>query len=132
MYSLDEVKAVEIVLSELNAKDKPTILVLNKIDKASEENIAKIKEVAQEENIIEISAKEKINLDGLLKMIEENLPYEMKNVKVLVPYEKGDVVSMLHKYGKIIEEEYRENGTYMEASVDEEGYNRAASYIISD
>ena len=132
IHALDEVKAVEIVLSELNAKDKPTILVLNKIDKASEENIAKIKEVAQEENIIEISAKEKINLDGLLKMIEENLPYEMKNVKVLVPYEKGDVVSMLHKYGKIIEEEYRENGTYMEASVDEETYNRAASYIISE
>ena len=56
----------------------------------------------------------------------------MNNVKLLVPYEKGDVVSMLHKYGKIIEEEYRENGTYMEASVDEETYNRAASYIISE
>ena len=132
IHALDEVKAVEVVLRELNAKDKPTILVLNKIDKADEDNIAKIKEIVEEEKIIEISAKQNINLDGLLEMIEESLPYEMKNIKVIVPYEKGEVVSMLHKYGKVIEEEYKENGTYMEVEVDEEGYNRAASYIVSE
>ena len=58
--------------------DKKTILVLNKIDKTTEEQLEAIKEATKEYETIEISAKEGINLEELLKLIEENLPYKMK------------------------------------------------------
>ena len=132
--ALQEIEAVEVVLEELGASDKETILVLNKVDKASEEQIAKIKEEVAKHNekIIEIAAKDEINLESLLNLIEENLPYNMKMVEVLIPYHKGEVVSMLHKNGRIIEEEYREEGTYLKVEVLEEAYNRAKEFILNE
>ena len=81
--ALEQIKAVEEVLTELNAMDKETILVLNKIDKADEELLEEIREAVKDYNTIEISAKEGINLDSLLAEIEEKLPYKMKKCEFL-------------------------------------------------
>ncbi len=62
------------------------ILVLNKIDKASEENILKIKEKYKNLKCIEISAKYGTNLEELLKEACKDLPYTLKKFKVLIPY----------------------------------------------
>ncbi|AVK48227.1 MULTISPECIES: GTPase HflX [Clostridium] len=127
--AIDQYNAVNEVLSELGAIDKETILVLNKIDKATEEQKARIKEFAVGNfDVIEISAKEKINLDKLLSLIEEKLPYNYRKVEYLIPYEKGDIQSFLHRNARILEEEYKDNGTYMVAEVDDEVFNKTQEY----
>ncbi|AQS07083.1 GTPase HflX [Clostridium beijerinckii] len=127
--AVDQYNAVNEVLSELGAIDKETILVLNKIDKATEEQKARIKEFAVGNfDVIEISAKEKINLDKLLSLIEEKLPYNYRKVEYLIPYEKGDIQSFLHRNARILEEEYKDNGTYMVAEVDDEVFNKTQEY----
>ena len=127
--AIDQYNAVNEVLSELGAIDKETILVLNKIDKATEEQKARIKEFAVGNfDVIEISAKEKINLDKLLNLIEEKLPYNYRKVEYLIPYEKGDIQSFLHRNARILEEEYKDNGTYMVAEVDDEVFNKTQEY----
>lgn len=126
--ALEEIKAVENVLGELGAEDKKTILVLNKIDKTSEDKLNQIRSIVEYETIIEISAKEGLNLDKLLELIEENLPYSMKKISVCVPYDKGDVVSMIHKRSRIIKEEYMEEGTYLEVETDDEIYNKIKQF----
>ena len=120
------------MLSELGAIDKETILVLNKIDKATEEQIANIKETIGDKEVIEISAKEGTNLEELLSLIEEKLPYNFRKVGYLIPYEKGDIQSFLHRNARIMEEEYKDNGTYMVAEVDEEVYNKTREYVIEE
>lgn len=127
--AIDQYNAVNEVLSELGAIDKETILVLNKIDKATEEQKARIKEFAVGNfDVIEISAKEKINLDKLLSLIEEKLPYNYRKVEYLIPYEKGDIQSFLHRNARILEEEYKDNGTYMVAEVNDEVFNKTQEY----
>ncbi|CUU50180.1 GTPase HflX [Clostridium beijerinckii] len=127
--AIDQYNAVNEVLSELGAIDKETILVLNKIDKATEEQKARIKEFAVGNfDVIEISAKERINLDKLLNLIEEKLPYNYRKVEYLIPYEKGDIQSFLHRNARILEEEYKDNGTYMVAEVDDEVFNKTQEY----
>lgn len=127
--ALEQVKAVEEVLAELGARDKETILVLNKIDMTSEEKLAEMKkELSYYDEIIEVSAKEGTNLDNLLLLIEEKLPYTLIKSEYLVPYDKGDVVSFLHRNGRILEEEYREDGTFMVVEVDEETFNKSKEY----
>ncbi len=127
--AIDQYNAVNEVLSELGAIDKETILVLNKIDKATEEQKARIKEFAVGNfDVIEISAKERINLDKLLSLIEEKLPYNYRKVEYLIPYEKGDIQSFLHRNARILEEEYKDNGTYMVAEVDDEVFNKTREY----
>ncbi|WP_300958812.1 GTPase HflX, partial [uncultured Clostridium sp.] len=128
--ALEQIKAVEEVLSELGAKDKQTLLVLNKIDSATEEQINTIKESVSEYEKIEISAREGINLDELLSLIEENLPYKMKKCEYLIPYDRSDISSFLHRNGRVLEEDYREDGSFMIVEVDDESYNKTKDYII--
>lgn len=125
---LDQYKAVNEVLNELGVVTKETILVLNKIDKATEEQMTLIKETIGNNELIEISAKEKTNLEELLNLIEEKLPYNYRKIEYLIPYEKGDVQSFLHRNARVIEEEYKDNGTYMVAEVDDEVYNKTQEY----
>jgi len=128
--AIEQIKAVNEVLNELNVINKDMILVLNKIDKATEEQIAIIKEVIEGNEVIEISAKEGINLEELLELIEEKLPYNYRKVEYLIPYEKGDIQSFLHRNGRVSEEDYRDNGTYMVVEVDDEVYNKSKEYAI--
>lgn len=131
--SVEQYIAVNEVLTELGAIDKETIIVLNKIDKASEEQLEKIREALDDTHkIIEVSAKEGTNLDEFLDLIEEKLPYKYKKVEYLIPYDKGDVQSFLHRNGRVFEEEYREDGTFMAVEVDDEVYNKTVQYIISE
>lgn len=129
--AIEQIKAVEEVLSELGASDKKTILVLNKIDKATEEQLENVKKATSEYETIEISAREGINLEELLDLIEENLPYKMKKCEYLIPYDRSDMSSFLHRNGRVLEEDYRENGTFMIVEVDEESYNKSKDYIIN-
>ena len=129
--AIEQIKAVEEVLSELGASDKKTILVLNKIDKATGEQLENVKKATSEYETIEISAREGINLEELLGIIEENLPYKMKKCEYLIPYDRSDMSSFLHRNGRVLEEDYRENGTFMFVEVDEESYNKSKDYIIN-
>lgn len=129
--ALDQIKAVEEVLDELGAKGKETILVLNKIDRATEEQVEEVRKACSEYKIIEISAKEGINLDNLLDLIEEKLPYKMKKCEYLIPYDRSDMNSYLHRNGRVLEEDYRDNGTFMVVEIDDEAYNKSSDFIIN-
>lgn len=130
-HALDQIKAVEEVLEELGVKDKETILVLNKIDKATDEQIEEVKKICSEYKIIEISAKEGINLDNLLDLIEEKLPYKMKKCEYLIPYDRSDMNSYLHRNGRVLKEEYKDNGTFMLVEVEDEVYNKSKDFIVN-
>jgi len=130
--AVEQYMAVNEVLNELGVINKDMILVLNKIDKASEEQISIIKEAIDENEVIEVSAKEGTNLEEFLNLIEEKLPYNYRKVEYLIPYEKGDIQSFLHRNARVIEEEYKDNGTYMMAEVDDEVYNKTQDYVTQE
>ena len=131
--ALEHIKAVEEVLAELGARDKETILVLNKVDMVDEQEIQNLKNnIKYYDEIIVVSAKEGINLDELLALIENKLPYKMKKAQYIIPYNKGEIVSFLHRNGRVLAEEYKDEGTFMEVEMDEETYNKSKEFIIKD
>ncbi|WP_291632406.1 GTPase HflX [Clostridium sp.] len=125
-----QIEAVDGVLTELGAIDKPMILLLNKVDKASPENILKIREKYKNLKCMEISAKYGTNLEELLKEACEELPYTLKNFKVLIPYTDQAMVAYLHRGSKVDSEEYNEEGTLMSVQGDDEIYNKCQKYIL--
>lgn len=127
-----QVQVVEEVLKELGAGDKPTILVLNKIDKSSEENLKSLKEKFKNYKIIDVSAKNRINLDILLDESTKILPYKLKSFKVLIPYSDSSTVAYLHRNANVESEEYLEGGTLVVAQGDDEVYNKCQNYIIEE
>ncbi|ERI90730.1 GTP-binding protein HflX [Clostridiales bacterium oral taxon 876 str. F0540] len=129
--SLEQIEAVNIVLKELGAIDKPTLIVLNKIDKAKEDDIRKLKEKLNGMNTIEISAKESINLDVLLEEVSKTLPYTLKKAEYLIPYSDQSAAAFLHRNAKVLEEEFKEEGTYIVAQVDDEVFNKCEKYLFN-
>ncbi len=128
--AMEQIEAVENVLFELGAADKNTVIVLNKIDKASREEIDMLKSKIANKSVIEISAKYSININQLLQLISNSLPQTMRTVEYLIPYSEHQISAYIHRKGKVLLEEYREQGTYLKALVEEEVYNKSKDYLL--
>jgi GTP-binding protein HflX len=115
----------EKVLKELKADDKKTILVYNKIDKLELDIYPK-----NHDDQIYISAKQGINMDKLLNMIQDALMEDTYAVKLLLPYDRGDIFSRLKNKYNVENFEYVENGIIVDVNLDEEDYNIYKGYIL--
>lgn len=115
------------VLKELDANDKPTIMAYNKIDRLELDIYPK-----NQENIVYISAKQGINMDKLINMIQDALMENTHKVDLLLPYDKGDIFNKLKNKYNIEKFEYVENGIELTVDLDEEDYNMYKNYIINE
>lgn len=127
--AISQIETVEDVLLQIGAKDKKQIVVLNKIDVAELASIEAIKKVCTNMATVEISAKNNLNIDKLLEIITVILPNKYRKVNYLIPYGDQSVVAYLHRNSKIIEEEYKDEGTYIATEVDDEVYNKLNKYL---
>ncbi len=111
-YHKEHRKVTDKTLAELGAGDIPRIYVMNKCDLIDRRETGG---VVSGENIIYISAKKGEGIDDLLEKISFLLHGETVTVKALIPFSRGDLISRLHSDGVIKHEEYREDGTFVEA-----------------
>lgn len=126
----EQANAVYHVLEELGAKDKTIITVYNKIDKLPEGS-ALAERLAREENSICISAKARLNLDGLLALIAENLKLKSVEESFLVPYSDSAAVSRLHEAGTVLEQEYLAEGTLLKVRMEAEQVQEFEKYLFN-
>ncbi|MDD7392211.1 MAG: GTPase HflX [Fusobacteriaceae bacterium] len=135
---IEQIDSVEKVLDELKCLDKAKILVLNKIDKAREENldiesrIEEIKEKYHNYSLISTSAVSKENLDDLMDLIKDNLASKSHSCTLLIPYSNTDISAMLHRNAIVKSEEYINEGIRIEAILNEREYNLCKAYIIEE
>lgn len=135
---IEQIDSVEKVLDELKCLDKAKILVLNKIDKAKEENldiesrIEEIKEEYHNYSLISTSAVSKENLDDLMDLIKDNLASKSHNCTLLIPYSNTDISAMLHRNAIVKSEEYINEGIRIETILNEREYNLCKAYIIEE
>lgn len=130
--SLDQIEAVDGVLSQLGAGEKPIVLLLNKIDKAEKHLVKLIKDKYCNMDIIEISAKNELNLDVLLNAICNKVPNSMKKVHYIIPYSEQAEVAYLHRNAKVTSEEFLEEGTSIVVEVNDETYNKYVKYVVKE
>ena len=88
-YELQK-STTECVLKELGVNDKKHILVYNKVDKLELDIYPK-----SQEDIVYISAKQGINMDKLLNMIETALMENTYSVSLMLPYARGHIFSRI-------------------------------------
>ena len=118
-------KVVGEVLAELGASDKPVLEVLNKTDRASAEAV-------QVPGAIRISAATGAGLDELKQAILKKVDNLRHKVRLLIPYSKGGLLSMVHDQGQILSQEYDEQGTRIECVLDAALYQRLAKQLAPD
>ena len=97
--------AVQTVLDELGAGDKPRITVFNKIDLLPADAGAP----PEGERAVFVSAVTGAGIDRLRERIADTLRSEMVAVDEVVPYERGELVARARSSGDV-EESYEERG----------------------
>ncbi len=110
-----QIAAVREVFGEIDALGVPELLVVNKIDAAAPEVLARLRRVAPD--AVFVSAHTGAGLPQLLAAVEERLPRPSVEVRVLVPYDRGDLVSRVHATGEVVTEQHTGEGTLLAARV---------------
>ncbi len=112
-----QIAAVRAVFADIpGAMDVPELVVLNKADLASPEALARL--LAKEPGAVVVSAHTGQGIDELRDVVADQLPRPGVLVDVVVPYDRGDLVSRVHEHGDIDTEEHTERGTALRARVD--------------
>jgi GTP-binding protein HflX len=107
---LRQAEAVHDTLRTLNAAHKPTVSALNKTD-LLESPDAVLPWRDQFPNAVALSALTGEGLGDLMAQVESILEDQMAHIDVLIPYEQGDLVDLLHRRGLIQVEEHTQAGT---------------------
>ncbi|HET7684683.1 MAG TPA: GTPase HflX [Marmoricola sp.] len=110
-----QLAAVREVLAEIGADKVPELVAINKADAADPLVVARLKQ--REPHSVVVSAKSGEGIPELLEAIEADLPRPDIEVEVLLPYERGDLVSRIHQDGEVVALEHTGEGTLISARV---------------
>lgn len=109
-------EAVLAVLEDLGVEDIPLLRVWNKMDRVPAPEALKAVANARGDTVC-VSAKSGEGLVELADALEQAVSTLLVPVDILVPYDQGKTVDMVHRAGVIEHEEYRESGTRIRGRV---------------
>ncbi|HWL37673.1 MAG TPA: GTPase HflX [Frankiaceae bacterium] len=124
-----QIAAVREVFREIGAHDVRELVVVNKVDDADEVVLGRLRR--REKHSVFVSAKTGEGLGDLITALERDLPRPEIDVVVLLPYDRGDLVSRLHDDADILGEEHTGEGTRVTARVGPELAADLAAYTVA-
>ena len=122
----DHIAVVDRLIGKLAKPETPVLKVFNKADLVYPEDIP------NGNDVIAISAKRGMNMDGLLKAIENALVDNLHHVVLCLPYAMGGMVEALHNNAQVKSTDYTADGIEIEAVIDDILYGRLKSHIVKE
>jgi GTP-binding protein HflX len=115
--ALEQARAVHETLKEIEADHIPVITVLNKLDRFPDPEAAS--RVAQGFGgpVVAISALRGEGIHDMLSTISRELFETFVPVKVRLPYQEGNLISLFHDQGKVTRIEHTRGGVMMEGNL---------------
>jgi len=110
----EKITVVYGVLEDLGVADRPSVLVFNKVDIATEERLA---ELPEGEGVIRLSALTGEGLDALNGLLGARASERLQRLTLLVPFSQMGVLDHLHKRGRILDERYEADGVLITADL---------------
>lgn len=121
----EHLRVTSDLLNDLGCLNKPVISVMNKCDLVS--SIADLPTFGR---TVMISAANGTGLDKLLQAIAAELPPTRRNAKLLLPYSAAAAAARFRSEGKILAEDYRAEGIYLEVIAEIYLLDEYKDYII--
>ncbi|WP_246407276.1 GTPase HflX [Modestobacter versicolor] len=113
---LGQIDAVRVVLNEIDATKVPELIVVNKVDAMSQDDVLALRQALP--GAAWVSARTGEGIEALRDVIAARLPHPHVDVDVLVPYDRGDLVARVHRDGEVVEERHEATGTRLTARVE--------------
>ena len=125
-HAAEHLEVTKNLLSELGCEGKPIVSVMNKCDLVGD-----IYSMPTFGKTVMISALNKKGFDELLDAILKELPPTRKRAQILIPFSAGATAARIRKEGVVHSENYREDGLFMDATVDMNLLDSIKDWIIS-
>lgn len=113
-------------LKELGAGDIPMIYVYNKADRCMD--MALLPRVKGEH--VYMSAVNKVGVEELVQLIKEQVYADTEQICLLLPYNKGTLVSYFMENATVLEKEYLEKGVRLVVNCHKRDVMKYQEYII--
>jgi GTP-binding protein HflX len=125
----EQIAAVNSVLHELGAGDKPTLMVFNKVDQLNGGNtLTRLHELYP--NSVAISARTGQGVDELLAEISTQIRPERELVDLKIPHEEAALIARLHKVGQVLERKYLTKVAKFKARIPPQYHTEFAAFIV--
>ncbi|NLD27132.1 MAG: GTPase HflX [Acholeplasmataceae bacterium] len=122
-----QISVTKQVLEEIGVRDIPVIYVFNKSDLVQDFFIPPLYHPA-----IMISAKKDINLEELIRMVENELFKAHHNVVLMLPFSKSALLHQIKENGIVDKMEVKDDHYYLEAKISDYLYGLTKEYIIKE
>jgi GTP-binding protein HflX len=126
---LADMQAVDEVLGEIGAGEKPRLLVFNKVDLLSEEE--RRETALDHPEAALVSAQEGDGLDELRGRIEQAFEETLTEVELLIPYSEGGRLHELHEVAGELERTDRPDGVLVHAKVPSAEMHRFSDLAVA-
>jgi GTP-binding protein HflX len=103
-----QVESVEDTLAELEVDHLPVVVALNKIDQLPPDS--DIETILDLPTAVRVSALTGEGIDALLLAVEATMASLLEPIQVLLPYKRGDLLSMMYERGQVDGEEHQQEG----------------------
>lgn len=124
------IEAVDRVLAEIGAGERPAITLYNKVDMLDPDQRRYLQ--ARHPDAVFFSAATCWGLDGLLNRLATEATRSDTLMSLLIPYAQGDLLSLIRTYGDVISLDYRADGADVVARVPERIAARVQRYEVPD
>jgi len=130
----EQIHAVNAVLAEIGAGEKPTIMVLNKMDRLNGNGTDGVLNRLQEKypHAVAISAATGEGIATLLAELGTQLRPKREFLELRVPHEQAAVIARLHAVGQIISRSYRGPAARFKARIPPHHHDEFAPYIVRE
>ena len=125
-----QIEAVCEVLDQIGAQSIPTIATFNKCDLLDAETLAGLKRRYPSARFV--SARSGEGIEELVGAIAQAASSADAKLDVLVPYQRGDLVSLAHERCHIISESHGEAGTRLQLLVAPAFVSTFSSYLVPE
>ena len=126
----EQIRAVNTVLEEIHAGDKPTLLVLNKIDRAEPDLVARW--LMQHPRAVAVSARTGEGFKALMAELGTALRPVRNYVQLAIPHEQSAVIAKLHEVAQIVERNYRGKAARFKARIPPHLHAEFAEFVVKE
>lgn len=113
-----QIQTVREVIAQVEASNIEELIVFNKADLIDADTEVRLRGLVP--GCLLVSARDGRGIADLEVLIAERLPKPNEKFEGVLPYDRGDLVSKVHLTGKVIEIEYLETGTRLDALVSQD------------
>ena len=125
-----QIQATQVVLEEIGASGKPTILALNKIDRVASP-LSSYEVLEKADRVVPVSAMTGDGMQALLEALAELLPTPLERLTLELPHTRHDLIAMLHREGNVLDEKYDQDIVSMDVDLPERLHHLVRDYIKS-